>query len=152
LREHALQLAEPRLKDAPELAKTVLALANDPDTRVRFQAALTLGELSQDEATAALAGIARRDARDPWLRLAVLSSSGERPERLLELLLRGGPDAFAATPPGLVLVHSLAAVVGARNRPAEVEGTLRVLTAGAAGSRPVQREVVLGLGEGLLRT
>jgi putative heme-binding domain-containing protein len=151
LREHALRLAEPRLKGAPELANKVLALSKDPDARVRFQAALTLGELPQDEATAALAGIARHDARDPWLRLAVLSSSGERSERLLEVLLRGGPEAFAATPPGLALVRSLAAVVGARNRSAEIEGTLRVLTGAADGSRLVQREVVLGLGEGLLR-
>src|SRR5207248_8829098 len=136
----------------PELANKVLALGEDPDARVRFQAALTLGELPGDEATAALAAIARKDAGDPWLRLAVLSSSGERSERLLELLLRGKPEAFAAMPPGLALVHSLAAVVGARNRAAEVGATLRVLTGAAARSRPVQREMALGLGEGLLRT
>jgi putative membrane-bound dehydrogenase-like protein len=151
LREHALRLAEPRLKGAPELAHKVVALSEDPDARVRFQAALTLGELSQDEATMALAGIVRRDAGDPWLRQAVLSSSSERSERLLESLLRTEPEAFAATPSGLTLIHSLASVVGARNRPMEMEGPLGVLTEAAARSRPVQREILLGLGEGLLR-
>lgn len=152
LREQALRLAEPRLKGAPELAHKVLALSEDPDARVRFQAALTLGELSQDEAAVALASIARRDAGDPWLRQAVLSSAGERSVRLLELLLPSQSEAFAATPPGLALVHALASVVGARNRPAEIEDLLRLLTKAAAGSRPVQRDMVLGLGEGLLRT
>jgi putative membrane-bound dehydrogenase-like protein len=151
LREHGLRLAEPRLKGAPELAKKVLALGQDQDARVRFQAALTLGELSRDETAAALARIARRDAKDPWLRLAVLSSSGERADRLLDLLVQGKPEAFAATEPGLALLHALAAVIGARNRPPEIEHTLRVLADAAGGSRLVQRELVLGLDEGLLR-
>jgi putative membrane-bound dehydrogenase-like protein len=151
VREHALRLAEPRLKDSAELVHSAIALSEDPNARVRFQAALTLGELNQDAATAALASIVRKDASDPWLRQAVLSSSAERSELLLALVLRDTPKAFAATPPGLMLVHALASVVGARNRPVEIERTLRVLTGEATGSRPVQREIVLGLGEGLLR-
>src|SRR5207248_2625521 len=46
LREHGLRLAEPRLKDAPDLAEEVVRLSGDGDARVRFQAALALGELS----------------------------------------------------------------------------------------------------------
>jgi putative membrane-bound dehydrogenase-like protein len=151
LREHGLRLAEPRLKEAPELAEKVLALSQDADTRVRFQAALTLGELARDEATAALARLAHRDGKDPWLRLAVLSSSGERAGRLLALLVQGPPEAFAETEPGLALLQGIAAVIGARNRPAEMEHLLRVLADVAGGSRLVQRELVLGLDEGLLR-
>src|SRR5581483_12495491 len=77
LREHALRLAEPRLKDAPELADAVRAAADDADARVRFQAAPSLGLLPDDAATQSLVRIARRDAADPWTRLAVLSSAAQ---------------------------------------------------------------------------
>jgi putative membrane-bound dehydrogenase-like protein len=149
LREHGLRLAETRLKTAPALADKALALSKDGDARVRFQAALTLGNLSGEDAIQALARIARSDAKDPWLRLAVLSGSSERADRLLELLVQGKPETLAATEPGRALLHSLAAVIGARNRPAEIERTLKLLS--GSDSRLVQRELVLGLDEGLLR-
>jgi putative heme-binding domain-containing protein len=135
----------------------VLALTNDPSARVRFQVALTLGGWSSDLATESLAEIALADAKDPWLRLAVLTGASERAGHLLGLLtghslswlIKYKPEAFAATEPGLALLHSLAAVVGARNHAAEVEHTLGIV--GATGSRIIQRELVLGLDEGLLR-
>jgi putative membrane-bound dehydrogenase-like protein len=74
VREQAIQLAEPRLKDAPELLSRVLTMAEDPDARVRFQCALALGEVSDARAIPALSGIARRDVSDRWARAAVLSS------------------------------------------------------------------------------
>ncbi len=151
LREHGVRLAESRMKDAPELAKKVIQLANDSDTRVRFQAALSIGELTGGDAIGALASIARRDSKDPWLRLAILSSSAERADRLLEPLLQGKPDEFAATEAGLALLHPLAAVVGTRNRFTEVARVLMLATEAPASSRRVQRELILGLGDGLAR-
>ena len=55
VREHAVRLAERRLADHPALLDKVLALAADPEPRVRFQAAFTLGETSDPRAIAALA-------------------------------------------------------------------------------------------------
>lgn len=151
LREHGLRLAERKLKETPELSKNILSLSNDSDVRVRFQAALTLGELNGDEATAALAVIARRDAIDPWLRLAILSSSNQRAFRLLELLTEKTARSFSDSDSGLALVHGLAAVIGARNRPAEIDRTMQLLDRTGGGERRLQREIVLGLDEGLLR-
>jgi putative membrane-bound dehydrogenase-like protein len=87
LREHALQLAESRLDKSPELIAAVMPLANDLDARVRFQWALTVGEIKDARAIPDLAKLAVRDARDRWLRAAVLSSiAGREGEFLRELL------------------------------------------------------------------
>ena len=58
---------------------TIIALAADSSIRVRLQAALALGDRGPVDPTAvrALAGLASRDAADPWMRLAILSGLGE---------------------------------------------------------------------------
>ena len=87
VREHAVRLAEPRLDRAGPLRDRVLALADAPEARVRFQVAFTLGEVDDPAAIDALARIARRDAGDPWIRTAVLSSAWRNPLALWERLL-----------------------------------------------------------------
>ncbi|MEW6161560.1 MAG: PVC-type heme-binding CxxCH protein, partial [Verrucomicrobiota bacterium] len=61
LRENALQLAETRLSASKPLQEAVLQLAEDPDVRVRFQAALMLGNIDEITAYRALAIILARD-------------------------------------------------------------------------------------------
>jgi len=51
VREHGVQLAEPRLSRSPVLASALLALADDPDARVRFQCALSLGQIVAEAGT-----------------------------------------------------------------------------------------------------
>ena len=71
IRRIALRKSE-KLKDViPE----VLALAGDPDPKVRLQVAYTLGEFKSAKAGLALAQIAQKDGRDPFFAAAVLSSS-----------------------------------------------------------------------------
>ena len=70
----------------------LLGLADDPDSGVRYQLALTLGDYSQPEAGAALARIARRDAADSWTRAAVLSSVLGSPGSFYRELAREGVD------------------------------------------------------------
>jgi putative membrane-bound dehydrogenase-like protein len=146
LREQAVQLAEPRLKDSADLATAVRNAADDPDARVRFHAAIALGALADDVATKSLIRIARRDAADPWVRTAVLSSAAGRSVGLLEALLHD-----EARPQELTLLTQLASMIGARNRGDETERVLELVT---APGRPqaVQRDLLLGLGEGVLRT
>jgi len=116
VREHALQLAEPRLAREPAWLANVLPLADDEDARVRFQAAITLGvsggtieptaaraaPRAKDDAVAvALARIAARDGRDRWTRAAVLSSAAKR-ELALLTALRERPDPRALLPAELL--------------------------------------------------
>ncbi|MBI4605044.1 MAG: HEAT repeat domain-containing protein [Planctomycetes bacterium] len=91
VRRNALALAERGLASAPRLAELALTLAEDPDAHVRFQAALSLGEIGGERVVQALAAIAARDAGDRWARAAVLSSVPGREAglALLRRLLEG---------------------------------------------------------------
>lgn len=74
LRENALQLAETLLPASARLNNAIIAAADDSDARVRFQAALTLGDIDTPDARRALHRIAHRDYAHRWSRIAVLSS------------------------------------------------------------------------------
>ena len=109
----------------------VFNLADDPDARVRFRAALALGETSDPRAVTALASIARRDSTDRWTRTAVLSSCSQMADRLF-VELSSGPVAIGSDDKASSmreLLDSLAAIVGARNRPDEVGRFLDALAA-----------------------
>lgn len=154
VREHAVLLAERRLA-SPALARRIIALAGDGDLRVRFQVAWTLGEIIRlhpdaavrGDASAALAQIARRDAADAWLRIAVLSSSSETAADLLADIL-ADDDAPSAVAP---LVRDLATVVGARHRPAEVSAALSSFGALDPSAEAIERQFLSGLAGGLKR-
>lgn len=116
VREHALRLAEAKLDQSPALLETAIALANDPAPRVRFQAALSLGEAAgsaaiEDRAVEALAAIAAADGADRWFRTAVLSSCGRWPDRFLRRLLAlpTGPES-----PGVSMMLEPAAELAGR--------------------------------------
>jgi putative membrane-bound dehydrogenase-like protein len=147
VREHAVLLAEPLLARSQPLGDRVERLAEDPSARVRFQAAFTLGELAGERSLRGLAAIARRDASDPWVRTAILSSASTDPAGLFELLWRDRDWAKSAG--GITLLRALAFLIGVRG---ELRDAGRVLEAVAeveawGGSC----ELVVGLGEGLAR-
>lgn len=142
VRENAVKLAEQR-----GLFAAVWPLADDASARVRLQTAFTLGGTADPRALDALATIARRDAGEPWIRTAVLSSTGQTSDALLVRLL--GEREFAASEAAAELLRSLAQVVGVRGKVPEMQ---RVLAAcGAAGKSPAVNLVVGGIGEGLKR-
>jgi putative heme-binding domain-containing protein len=89
----AIVLAEAKLVSHTELVEHLLELADHDDLRVRFQLALTLGELSDHERNAeqtsrVLLQLALRDPNDPWIRAAVISSSRNYADRMLTELLQ----------------------------------------------------------------
>ena len=89
----AIVLAEPKLAAHPELAERLLDLAGHDDLKVRFQLALTLGELPEkfhlaERTGQALLNLASRDPDDPWIRTAVISSSRQVAGRMLTELLQ----------------------------------------------------------------
>jgi putative membrane-bound dehydrogenase-like protein len=93
VRKHAVRVAESRLGMAPELGAGLLKLVDDPDPQVRLQLACTLGEWDDPEAGKALGKIAVRDAGDPYLMAAVMSSisAGNLDDVLLGALETGTP-------------------------------------------------------------
>ena len=120
IRTHAVRIAEPWLKQAstenpldPALARLLLDRVTDPNPRVRFQLALSLGEWNDPIAGNALAQLLLAEMTQEDMRIAVLSSAvphasemltaiihsnSESPhtgavvEHLLDLVLRDGPS------------------------------------------------------------
>jgi putative membrane-bound dehydrogenase-like protein len=131
VREQALVFAE----KFPELLLRAASLAGDPDDRVRWQAALSLGAYDDDRVLEPLARIASK-RNDRWTRLAVASAV---PTRSGALLAKIDDPAFA---------RELAAVAGARGDAAELSATVASL-----GGRPpdLQAAILNGLADGMGR-
>ena len=80
-----LQLSQGKPGDAPPLAK-LERLANSSDARLRFQAALQLGQVQDAKKTKPLAQVLSARADDKWTRAAVFSSMGDWSVELLDEL------------------------------------------------------------------
>ncbi|MGC3968859.1 MAG: hypothetical protein QM775_16270 [Pirellulales bacterium] len=89
VREQAIVLSERFAADDAEVRKLVIAQAQDADVRLRFQAALTLGNATKpDDATlAALVDVLERGADDPWTRAAVGTAAPNDAARLLAIVI-----------------------------------------------------------------
>jgi putative membrane-bound dehydrogenase-like protein len=76
VRRHALMAGGPLLrKPASELAEMLVALADDPGARVRFELAKAVGPWEDPRAGRILARVLQQDASDPWVGAAVLGSA-----------------------------------------------------------------------------
>ncbi|MCF6311121.1 MAG: HEAT repeat domain-containing protein [Verrucomicrobiales bacterium] len=152
VREHALRLAESRLDTQPAILEQALTLAKDDHARVRFQAAFSLGETTDPRAAIALANIATRDASDYWMRTAILSSSLNLAAGMIKHLLNTEED-FSSAKSKQLFIRELAQLVGSRNQKQEVMLILKAADSGSASKNPkIQRTLVLGLGESLVRS
>ena len=149
VRVHAVRLAESRLNRSRALFRMVSDLAQDPEIRVRFQVALSLGEVRGQRALPALVRIAREDTGDFWVRNAVLSSCAEFGHQLFARL--ANEEMFLAQPESVQWLSRLARAVGARERARELRRVLGVMAANPVlAARPSARqEIILGMAEGL---
>src|SRR5207249_3504744 len=100
--------------------------ATDPEPRVRFQCALTLGEFEGPEVIPSLAQIAARDAADPWARAAVLSSAGTGADALWRALALAGSRTKSGND---TLMFELGRILGAGQPRERLLGLLKELTA-----------------------
>ncbi len=131
VREQALRLAE-EFASAPAVTRAALALKSDPDVRVQYQLAFSLGVLHDARSLEALADIAAAHAADAWFRTAVLASAHDATARFLPLVIARKQAWESAA-----FVRQLGALIGAKHNPAEVSKFLAALStqaeAGLAG-------------------
>ncbi len=71
---------------ADEVFEKALALAKDPDVRVQYQLALTLGNIKDQRAFDALVELAAEHSMDQWFRLAILSSVNDDAAKFFQAL------------------------------------------------------------------
>lgn len=169
IREHAVRLSErfltgpnevsPRhledkVKQNTEVVSAVLSLADDTNSRVRFQVALSAGEISGDARLEALTQIARRDFADRWHALAVLSSVGPKAWPFLKKLLEHEPGWLNAPTSGQSrFLDQAARLVGASQSETELNECLTRLTQPpTAKSASGHLAMLAGLADGLART
>lgn len=157
VRENALKIAETRARRNSEIGQKLRALAQDPDPRVRFQVALSLGEI-RDESEDALYAIAVRDLEDQWTRLAVVSSIGDEDFEFLKGFLVGQTDKnynFRVRPQNfsegrLAMIRLLSSSIGARANEEHLISTFQSLIASDLNDALVIASLE-GLAEGLSR-
>jgi putative membrane-bound dehydrogenase-like protein len=150
VRENALQLAETRLKNPePWLAEALKRLAHDPNARVRFQCALTMGDWDSRDAVRALADIAVLDADDRWTRIAALSGIRNREESFFTQVVERHP---AEPSEGYgQLMGDLGKIAGASLSPEKAAApVLHGLRMGPAGKLGWQLAAANGTYEGAL--
>lgn len=76
VRTHAVRLSEASFKESELVRSAVLQLADDPNPRVRFQTAFSLGFIEGNAAGRELVRIAKSFESEPFAASAVLSSGG----------------------------------------------------------------------------
>jgi putative heme-binding domain-containing protein len=159
VRTHSVQFAEPAIRQVRSrqavngrilktlaTADAAVALAADDDPSVRFQVTLSVGEAIPEISLSALHRITSRDANDPWMRTAVLSSALPVADKLALSLLDNGQTGATSRASTILLRRELAALVGAEGKPDLLLSALSIIN---------QNDVVFaclsGLGQGLAR-
>jgi putative membrane-bound dehydrogenase-like protein len=148
VREHAIQLAEPRLPTSSVLATELLTLAVEPDPRVRFQCALSLGEVNDVRVVRPLAKIAVQNLDDKWTRAAVLTAINHREEfflhEFLPMALERNSDSLPA------IMADLGRILGAAVPPERLGPALQELVASKSSTDlPWEMAAASGFGDAL---
>jgi putative heme-binding domain-containing protein len=115
VREHALRMAEPFLGKSPPVANAALGMVKDPEARVVFQLALSLGDLQDTRSLNALAEIIGSRQQERWFRLAVLSSASNHAAEMFEAMLGRRQDFGSGE-----FLGQLASLIGIKHDPNEV--------------------------------
>lgn len=127
VREQALRLSENRLATSKALSAFVINATNDLDIRVQFQWALTVGQIQngseiQQIAFRQLVGKASKHGSDPWFRLAILSSVGDRAASFFQALRNSYPQFENKE-----MLAQLGSLIGAKHDGAEIASFLKGL-------------------------
>lgn len=130
VRRQAILLSETRFRESPELDSSVLALENDPDQRVRYQLALSLGEWTDPRAGQALGRLLLRDWSEPAMQTAVLSSALPHLQAIFAQVF--GEKRQAPLPP--VVVERLVGLAADLSAESALAAALDQVVAPAAGA------------------
>ncbi len=146
VRQNGIVLAELHLAQTPDLEKDLLKLTAEPDSMVRYQLLLTLGFLKSTAAQSARERLLFDNLEDKWFQVAALSAGSDDAPRLFEKAASLGG---AETKGKSTLDRNLAAVIGACQRPAEIESLLRKVVSSADPAAWWKAATLEGLNQGI---
>lgn len=147
VREHALKLSDSLVNTSPELAEKAISLADDPAFSVRWQLALTCGEIQSPAGVLGLARLAHRDLDQSDFRTAWLSSIAPHCGALFAELASDAE--FRKQPGASQLLIQLAAVTGAHKDAQHAQSVLQAITHVAETDRPATAIWLTALGQAL---
>ena len=151
LRENGLLLAEELLPGSKALRRAITKRAEDRDARVRFQAALTLGQIEFEEARPALTRIYLTDLGFRWSRLAVLSSLAREEVPFVRTVLQCSEFQTAPVKAQCEALREMTDLVGARTRDAAELTRLLSLLNEPRWPEPLKLAGLEGLQSGVTR-
>ena len=124
VREQALKLAE-RFPAEVAIRARMSMMVDDADLRVRYQLGFSLGAIEGDAINKSLHKLAIADGQDPWMRLAILTSSHGRRGHLFQLF--AADEKLRESSEGKLLTNGLAVQIGAANQADELADFLAAL-------------------------
>jgi putative membrane-bound dehydrogenase-like protein len=150
VREHAVRLADHI--DSEPIRKKLVGLDEDPDLRVVFQLACTLGRLPAEQSFEPLRRIAARTIEDSWFQVAVLTSAAENSIRWFQAVTREKGFMEQQSAKKEEFLGRIAAIAGARQKDAEIVEIVRFVERSPVESGLWWRTASLnGLAEGMKR-
>ncbi len=126
VREHAVRLSE-QVESASVRAK-LLDLLEDPDDRVQFQLACTLGLLPEADSFPALTQILNRHQENRWFQIAVLASAAENAGRWFQTIIRDRAYLSSDSEGKRELLSRITTILGARHLESEIATVLDFVT------------------------
>ena len=149
VRENAILLAESRLRESPLLPARLLALARDPDPRVRFQLLATLGEIDSPQIRQLNEQAFFADIDAPWMRVAALSHPSARAAEFLTRAVKKTDLTQRESETHRGLFKQLAVMLGAGGSEADVEEAIRLASHSDRDATWWQAAILDGLAGGL---
>jgi putative heme-binding domain-containing protein len=146
VREHAVRLSEGVAADA-DVASKLAGMTRDPDLRVRYQLAFSLGAAPPATSAPALSALLRHDGADRWVRFAALASLTDAAGPALAELA-ADPD-WASDPAAGEVAGYLAAQAAASGRRDDIARVLATLEAPKPPGDGLVEAILRGLGRGI---
>ncbi|MGK0189781.1 MAG: putative membrane-bound dehydrogenase-like protein [Verrucomicrobiales bacterium] len=124
VRLHALRLTQQQhLSSSDTILSSLCKMSNDPDSAVRLQVAMTLGESDDQRATEALASMAQQHGDERWMAAAILSSANSvHGGKILASLLKSKTISNGA----FALIKPLASTLAGRREIGPIARTLEL--------------------------
>jgi putative membrane-bound dehydrogenase-like protein len=144
VRRHGLRLAESRLNVAQHIRAKAYALVGDPDVRVQFQLALSLGACDDPQNAKALAELIRNSDNPDVVAAALISAHSCAGELLRGLVADAN---WRQRPSSSRVIAALARQIQRQLLPEDVAGLVQVLRhSGDSSLNSAAAAILLGLG------